>query len=54
MQAHQYPPMMDMISNGIMQPNKLIGKEMNLEEGIIELQNMNSFPTEGISVITQF
>lgn len=51
MQAHQYPAMMDMIVAGKIQPEKLLGKIVSLQEGIIELMNMNSFRGTGVTVI---
>lgn len=51
MQAHQYPAMMDMIASGKLQPEKLIGKIVTLEEGIIELMHQNSFKGTGITII---
>lgn len=51
MQAHQYPAMMDMIVSGKIQPEKLLGKIVSLNEGINELMNMNSFRGTGVTVI---
>ena len=51
MQAHQYPAMMDMIVSGKIQPGKLLGKIVSLQEGINELMNMNSFRGTGVTVI---
>jgi alcohol dehydrogenase len=54
MQAHRYPEMFDMIKDGRLAPGKLIGKTVSLEEGIVELTNMNSFSGVGVTVITEF
>lgn len=54
MQAHQYPPMMEMILNGKLQPQKMIGKRVSLEEGAKELMNMNEFKNIGVTVIDRF
>ena len=51
MQAHQYPPMLDMITSGKIQPQKLLGKIVSLEEGVVELMNLNSFKNIGVTVI---
>lgn len=51
MQAHQYPAMMDMIVSGKIQPQKLLGKIVSLQEGLYELMNMNSFRGTGVTVI---
>ncbi len=54
MQAHRYPEMFEMIKDGRLAPEKLIGKAVSLEEGSIELTNMNSFSGVGVTVITEF
>ena len=51
MQAHQYPPMLEMITSGKIQPQKLLGKIVSLEEGIGELMKLNSFKNIGVTVI---
>lgn len=54
MAAHSYPQMMEMIKNGVIRPEILIHKTVNLEEGAKLLPNMNSFQGNGITVINQF
>ena len=54
MQAHQYPPMMEMILNGKLNPEKMIGKKVSLEEGILELMEMNQFNHIGVTLIDNF
>jgi alcohol dehydrogenase len=54
MQAHKYPEMLEMISTGKLQPQKLIGKRISLEESLDELVNMNNFAGIGITVIDKF
>ncbi len=54
MQAHKYPEMLEMIQNGTLQPQKLIGKTVSLEESIDELMNMNDFTGTGVTVINNF
>ncbi len=51
MQAHQYPAIFKLIEEGNLQPEKLVGKLVNLDQGVEELINMNSFTTKGITVI---
>ena len=54
MQAHQYGPMLDMIIYGKLQPKKLIGKTVTLEESLAELESMGHFRAVGVTVINQF
>ncbi|HEV7645587.1 MAG TPA: zinc-dependent alcohol dehydrogenase family protein [Pyrinomonadaceae bacterium] len=54
MQAHKYPEMLAMIVSGKLQPQKLIGKTISLEESADELVNMNSFSSTGVTVIDRF
>ncbi len=54
MQAHCYPEMMDMIKTGLLQPDKLIGDLITLEEGAALLPQMNEFQGIGVKVINQF
>lgn len=54
MQAHKYPEMLEMIQQGKLQPEKLIGKTISLEESIAELVSMNNFSGTGVTVIDRF
>lgn len=54
MQAHKYAEMLEMIRVGKLQPNKLIGKTVSLEESLTELVNMNNFSGIGVTVIDRF
>lgn len=54
MQAHKYPEMLEMMRHGKLQPQKLIGKTISLEESISELVNMNNFSGIGVTVIDRF
>lgn len=54
MQAHKYPEMLEMISSGKLQPQRLIGKTISLEESLEELVNMNNFTGTGVTVIDKF
>lgn len=51
MQAHKYPEMFEMIGEGLLHPEKLIGKTISLDEAPDELVNMNSFSGTGLTVI---
>ncbi len=54
MQAHAYPPMLDMIVTGKLDPKRLIRKTVTLEESIDELMAMTHFAQIGVSVIDRF
>ncbi len=54
MQAHQYPQLLDMIRTGKIQPERMIGRLLNLEEGARELMAMDNFGQTGIMVINRF
>ena len=54
MQAHCYPEMMEMIKNGKLQPEKLIGDLVSLEEAAKLLPKMNEFQGTGVKVINTF
>ena len=54
MQAHNYPALLRMIEAGKLQPQKLIGKIISLEEAAVALPLMDQFPGQGISVISKF
>jgi alcohol dehydrogenase len=54
MQAHKYPEMLEMIRAGKLQPEKLIGKTISLDESLEELVNMNNFSGVGVTVIDRF
>jgi alcohol dehydrogenase len=54
MQAYNYPLLMDMIQNGKLSPEKLIGKTISLEEAVTELPDMDNFRGVGVTVIDRF
>ena len=54
MQAHKYPEMLKMITDGKLHPEKLIEKTISLEATAIALPNMNNFQNKGILVINSF
>ncbi|MBT5187558.1 MAG: zinc-dependent alcohol dehydrogenase family protein [Kordiimonadaceae bacterium] len=53
-QAYRYPEMMEMIKTGKLMPEKLIGKQINLEQSIDALINMDKFETTGVTVVSKF
>ena len=53
-QAHRYPALFEMIRTGKLQPEKLVGKTISLEESLIDLVDMNSFSGTGVTVINHF
>lgn len=54
MQAFEYGRLLEMISAGILQPEKLIGRTVDLEEGIVQLTVMDRFDHTGVTVIDRF
>jgi alcohol dehydrogenase len=54
MQAHRYDAMFAMIEAGKLQPEKLVGKTITLEQSIAVLMNMDRFENTGVTVITEF
>jgi alcohol dehydrogenase len=51
LQAHRYEDMLEMIAAGKLEPQRLIGKTVTLEEAPQELQGMTDFGAVGITVI---
>jgi alcohol dehydrogenase len=54
MQAHRYDQMLAMIAAGELQPEKLIGDRISLEDSIGVLTHMDQFDHSGVTVITRF
>ena len=54
MQAHKYPEMFKMISEGKLHPEKLIERTITLKESTLALPRMNSFNNKGVLVIESF
>ena len=54
MQAFEYGRMLSMIEVGKLQPAKLIGKTISLEEAGPKMIDMDSFTSLGITVIDEF
>jgi len=54
MQAHRYPEMLNMILSGQLAPQKLVSREISLEQSIDVLTTMDEFSNTGVTVITSF
>jgi alcohol dehydrogenase len=54
MQAHRYPEMLGLIAQGVLEPERLVGKTIPLEEAPAELVAMGNFASTGITVIDRF
>ncbi len=54
MQAHAYPELMQLILDGKMDPEKLIGRKIKLEEAVQTLMRMDTFEEKGMVLINQF
>lgn len=53
-QAYKYPLLFEMIQSGKVNPSKLIGRTISLEEGAVALTEMDSFSGTGVKVINCF
>lgn len=54
MQAHRYGAMLDMVGSGKLDPARLVGDRISLDEAPEALMNMDKFQSVGATVITQF
>ena len=54
MQAHRYGAMLDMVRTGKLQPSRLVGQKISLDEAPGHLVQMDKFQALGATVITQF
>lgn len=54
MQAHRYPRMLEMIVNGTLHPEKLIGRRIGLREAARALVKMDRFAERGVTVVDAF
>lgn len=54
MQAHAYPPLLEMIAAGSLRPERMIRRRVSLDEAPAELQGMGEFRGAGIAVIDRF
>lgn len=53
-QAYQYDGLLGMITSGKLDPGRLIGRTVTLEESLKELETMDRFSGVGIAVINRF
>jgi alcohol dehydrogenase len=53
-QAYRYSELLQMIADGKLEPQKLLGRTVNLEEGVRYLTAMDSFEGVGVTVIDRF
>jgi alcohol dehydrogenase len=54
MQAHRYPEMLKMILDGKLNPERLVGGTVSLDESVEVLCGMDRFHTKGVAVIDRF
>lgn len=54
MQAHRYGAMLELIRAGRLQPQRLVGRTISLEQAVVELPAMATFPGVGVTVIDRF
>lgn len=54
MQAHRYGAMLDMVGTGKLSPERLVGREISLEQAIEALISMDKFQAVGATVVTRF
>ena len=54
MQAYAYPELMQLILDGKMDPGKLIGRKIALEDAVETLMRMDTFEENGMVIINQF
>ena len=54
MQAHRYSAMLDMVESGKLDPARLVGNKINIDEAPEALMNMDKFLSIGATVITSF
>jgi len=53
-QAYRYPQLLNMIQQGKLAPQRLIGRTISLEESVTALPNMDRFASVGVTVINRF
>jgi len=54
MQAHRYPQMLELIEDGKLQPEKLLGRTISLDEAAGALMAMDRFEGVGVTIIDAF
>ena len=53
-QAHRYGAMLDMITSGKLDPARLVGDRISIEEAPAALATMDTFQSVGVTVVTEF
>jgi len=51
MQAHRYPAMLEMIRTGELNPGRLIGRKIRLEEVVSALPSMDRDSSVGVTIV---
>jgi alcohol dehydrogenase len=54
MPAHRYPAMLELIRTGSLQPHKLVGRTIGLEESVEALAFLDRDTSIGVTVVTSF
>ena len=54
MQANRYPQMLEMIVEGYLHPQKLIGQTISLEKAAEALVHMDGSNETGVTIINEF
>lgn len=54
MAAHRFEALFNLVARGAVNPKRLIGRTVDLDEGVRILQQMDDFAEHGIAVITTF
>ncbi len=54
MQAHRYGAMLDMVESGKLDPSRLVGAQISLDEAPAALMAMDRFQSVGATVVTRF
>lgn len=54
MQAHRYGPMLKLIESGRLQPERLLGRRITLEQSVRALASMEHGSGPGVTVVTEF
>jgi alcohol dehydrogenase len=54
MQAHRYGTMFAMMDSGKLDPARLVGRTVSLEQSMDVLTSMDAFPGVGVTVVTEF
>ncbi|HET9598785.1 MAG TPA: hypothetical protein VFP65_24635, partial [Anaeromyxobacteraceae bacterium] len=54
MAAHAYPEMLRLIERGAVDPARLVGRRVSLDESVDALVEMGSFKGVGVTVVDRF